>query len=139
MIIAVDFDNTIVVDKAYADVTTPLQFKPGARAALRRMKAAGHVLVLWSGRSNRALMYDPEFDPLVRAGIRSGEWNDAARELHAERYREMLEFVARELPGVFDAIDDGRCGKLEADRYIDDRAISFGGVTWLEIAERYGA
>lgn len=84
-------------------------------------------------------MYDPEFDPLVRAGFRPSTWFDGSRELHADRYREMLEFVEREMSGVFDAIDDGRCGKLEADHYIDDRAISFGETTWLQIVDLYGA
>jgi hypothetical protein len=128
-----------VYEKPYADTTTPLKLKPGALNALRRLKLAGHVLVLWSGRSNRALMYDPEFDPLVRAGLRPNIWYDGSRELHADRWREMLAFVEKEMAGIFDAIDDGRCGKLEADHYIDDRAIAFGETTWLQIVDLYGA
>lgn len=140
MIFAIDFDNTIVYEKArYDDVTTPLEFKPGAKRGLTLLKAAGHILILWSGRNNRALMFDPEFDPLVRAGLRNWTWNDASRELHAARWREMLAFVEQNLPGIFDAIDDGRCGKVSADRYIDDRSIAFGDIGWREIAALYGA
>lgn len=141
MIIALDFDGTLVERGVYADTTSPLQLKPGAREALAAMKQAGHHLVLWSGRANRSLMYLPEFDPLVRAGVIGDASTDETRQLHADRYRQMLAFVASELPGVFDAVDDGRCGKLEADLYIDDRAIQFGGANgsnWADIAALYG-
>lgn len=141
MIFAIDFDGTIVEVGRYDDLVTPLRLKPGARRGLASLKNAGHVLVLWSGRANRSLMYLAEFDPLVRAGIRSDASTDASRQLHADRYRQMLEFVAAELPGVFDAVDDGRCGKFEADVYIDDRTVTFGGTrvsSWSEIAVLWG-
>lgn len=136
MIIAVDFDGTIVSsDRPYNDIYSPLIFLPGAREGLRSLKRAGHTLVLWSGRTNRALIYNPEFDPLWVEGM---PWpSDAARMLHADRLRQMLRFVAEELPGVFDAIDDGRQGKLEADLYIDDRGIG-ADINWKAIAATYG-
>lgn len=134
------FDGTIVSEeRPYNDLITPLEMMPGARDALLALKAAGHLLVLWSARSNRAGMYLAEFDPLVRAGKIADARTDATRELHAARYRQMLEFVERELPGVFDAVDDGRCGKIYADLYIDNKALGFNrGVSWPAIARTYG-
>jgi hypothetical protein len=147
MIIAVDFDDTIVEQGEYADTTTPLRFKPGAREGLYSLKEAGHVLILWSGRASRALLYNPELDPLVRAGVRKlnhGRWLER-RPVHLARYRQMLAFVAAELPDVFAAIDDGAGGKPSADLFIDDKALrlgrgfGIGGTDWNEIARAYGA
>jgi hypothetical protein len=62
------------------------------------------------------------------------------REVHLARYRQMVEFVERELPGVFDAVDNG---KPTVDLIIDDKAALGGGKLtherWGEIARRYGA
>lgn len=138
MIIAIDFDHTLVEDAPY-DASTTLKLKPRAREAVTALKRAGHILVLWSGRTNRSLMYLAEFNPLVRNGVVGDANTDETRELHAARYRQMLEFIELELPGVFDAIDDGRQGKVEADMYIDDRALSFGpGASWRDIELLYG-
>lgn len=141
MIFAIDFDGTIVSDdRRFDDLVTPLKFIPGAKDALLSLKRAGHVLVLWSARSNRARMYLPEFDPLVRAGKAPYIDSDQFRELHAARYRQMLEFVEHELAGIFDAIDDGRQGKLHADVVVDDRTVRLGGLgsSWRDIAAIYG-
>lgn len=139
MIIAIDFDGTLVERGPY-DATTPLVLKRGAKMALVSLKRAGHILVLWSARTNRALLYNSEFDPLVRAGVVGDAQDDATRELHADRLRQMYHFVETQLDGLFDAIDDGRQGKIEADVYIDDRSIGFGmrGIDWPEIAGLYG-
>ena len=124
----IDLDNTIVTqhDRDYGDVTTPLQFLPGAREALLALKAAGHVLVLWSARASRAMLYNPDLDPLVRCGVRKPEFygrkgRDMA--LNWARYDQMLAFVAAELPGVFDAISDGSEGKPCGAQFIDDRSL----------------
>lgn len=148
IVIAVDFDGTVVVQRGrhYADVTTPLEFIPGAPEALRALKAAGHTLLLWSGRASRALLYDPNLDPLVRAGVRPllRETWEAARPLHQARYDQMVAFVERNLPGVFDAVDDGAGGKPSVDLFIDDKAFGLrevlgtGGGTWAEIADVLG-
>lgn len=140
MIFAVDFDGTVVVegDRRYDDVWSPLRLQPGVKAGLLSLKRAGHHLLLYSGRSNRARQYMPDFDPLVRAGV---VVEHRSPDLHAARYRQMLDFVATHLPGIFDAIDDGRQGKPHADRYIDDRGITFGGphgFTWNQLAALYG-
>lgn len=138
MIWAIDFDGVVVKDdRVFHDTTTPLQMIDGCRDGLLALKRAGHVLLLYSGRTNRARMYMPEFDPLVRAGFVAPHHS---AELHATHYRQMLDFVERELPGIFDGIDDGRQGKPVADVYLDDRAIRFGstGATWLELADLYG-
>lgn len=145
MLIAVDFDGTIVQDdRPYDDTTTPLRFVPNAREGLQALKRAGHTLLLWSARSNRALWYDPNLDPLVRAGIRRVNIDRWRRDqpLHLARYRQMLAFVGLCLPGVFAAVDDGQQGKPCADLFIDDRALRYGfgadAVGWSSIALLYG-
>ena len=124
MRIAIDFDGTIVDDShAYDDTSTPLVFNHGAREALYSLKRAGHWLMLWSGRST------------VGSQMLSSTLNKA-------RLKQMLEFVARELPTVFDAVDDGHSGKPSVDLFIDDKAIRFGadmgGVGWKRIAGAFG-
>lgn len=145
MIFAIDFDGTIVQQtNAYDDVETPLEFMPGAERTLHALKTAGHVLLLWSARSSRSLLVDPALDPLVRAGVRAvnmDQWRKS-QQINIARHKQMLAFVANNLPGVFDAIDDGACGKPSCDRFIDDRAIGLGRgagkLPWAEIADLWG-
>lgn len=145
MILAIDFDGTIVDDRhAYGDLDAPLRFVHGAREALEALKRAGHVLLLYSARANRALLDDPERDPLVRAGVRRVDrkrW-EKQRPVHVARFSQMVAFVAKELPGIFAAIDDGMQGKPAADLFIDDKALRLGrgalGASWAEVARMYG-
>lgn len=147
MIICVDFDGTIVDDKhAYDDLATPLTFMPGAREALRALRAAGHVLVLYSARSNGALLREPSLNPLVRAGLvgaPAGLRGDANQALNRARYEQMIDFVNRELPDTFDVIWSDS-GKPSADLFVDDRAVRLlpfdgrGGMSWRDIALTYG-
>lgn len=142
MLIAVDFDGVIVrKDRPFADVTSPFQLMPYALEGLKRLKAAGHTMLLYSARSNRALLYTPEWDPLVRAGVKRPHevtWAQS-RSLHWARYQQMLEFVEAHLVGLLDAVDDGLQGKPLADLFIDDRAFGFQSNGWLELAHLYGA
>lgn len=143
MLIAVDFDGVIVgKNRQFADVLTPFQPMPYAKEGLKALKAAGHTLLLYSARSNRALLYTPEWDPLVRAGVKrpnEAAWT-ASKDLHWSRFQQMLEYVQAEFKDVFDAIDDGLQGKPMADLFIDDRAAEFSadGHGWFEIAQVYG-
>lgn len=145
MLIAVDFDGTIVRDdRPYDDTTTPLAFLPGAKDGLLSLKRAGHTLMLWSARTNRSLLFTPEHDPLVRAGVRRvniARW-ESERDKHWQRYFQMLAFVERELPGVFAVVDDGLQGKPLADLFIDDKALRYGfgadAVGWPSVALLYG-
>lgn len=145
MVIAIDFDNTIVVQEgAYDDVETPLRFMHGAKETLGQLKEAGHVLLLWSNRASHALRFDPAKDPFVRAGVKQVDperWRKS-QPVNEARYQQMLDFVATELPGVFDAIDDGSGSKPICDLFVDDKAVSFGkglnGMSWYDIASVYG-
>lgn len=146
MKIAVDFDGTIVSqERAYDDLETPLEFLPGALEALLALKRAGHQLLLWSGRANRALRENIELDPFVRAGaaiVDRARW-EASKPLHEARFQQMLAFVDAQLPDVFDAVDDGAAGgKPMVDLFIDDRAMRYGdggeSLDWMDIALRYG-
>lgn len=141
---AVDFDGTIVQEPESPDA--PLVLLPDAAMALRALKRAGHTLLLYSARANRAELTDPMLDPLVRAGVRKfnrEQWT-LDRERHRTAFAQMVAFVGVHLPGVFAAIDDGKQGKPIADYYIDNRAISIGGnpftaaVAWGKIAQRFG-
>lgn len=146
MFIAVDFDGTIVREagRRFDDTTTPLRFMPGAREGLYALRRAGHTLLLWSARTNRAVLFTPEHDPLVRAGVRKPDLRRWERErpIHWARLFEMRRFVARHLPGVFAAIDDGLQGKPTADLFIDNKALAFGlgngAVGWRGIVMLYG-
>lgn len=147
MIIALDFDSTLVDGwgRKFADTTTPLKLMGGARKALQAMKAAGHVVLVFSARANRALREDPMLDPLVRAGVVKNDrkaW-EAEQPLHEARYQQMVQFCETSLKGLVDAVDDGRQGKPAADLYIDDRALRFGGGvdghSWFDIARQFGA
>lgn len=144
--IAVDFDATIVDSRGrgYDDVTTPLVFLPGAKAGLLSLKKAGHALLLYSARANRALREDAALDPMVRSGARKVHqktWG-ADKVLNQARYQQMLDFVAKELPGMFEVIDDGVQGKPIADLFIDDRGLRLGSgpmaVSWSVVSQIYG-
>ena len=142
MIIAIDFDGTVVEQEGrYDDLEKPLRLKPNALKALRQLKAAGHVLLLYSARANLALTGDdPSVDPLHRAGVISRNQTAKNKRLNVARYQQMVAFCEAELPAIFDAIDDGRQGKPNANLFIDDKAVTFGplGMNWRQIAAIYG-
>jgi hypothetical protein len=144
VILALDFDGTLVESVPFADVTTPLRLHPGAREALQSLRRAGHIIVVYSARANRALRVSPHLDPLVRLGLRrvdTVQWL-TAQPLHQARYEQMLRFCDRELRGLVDAVDDGEQGKPVADVYVDDRALRYGhghdGNLWSDLALHYG-
>lgn len=142
MIICIDFDGTLVSDeRAYDDVVTPFKLLPGALQALKALKAAGHSIVVFSARANRALLIDPMLDPLTRLGLRprgdAARWAESKRINHA-RYQHMVHFCETTLKGLVDAVDDGVAGKPICDLFIDDKALSYGRLTWGSIAARYG-
>jgi hypothetical protein len=143
MIIAIDFDGTIVSQmQPYEDVTTPLTFLPGAREGLYALKKAGHRLILWSGRARLSLRRnDPSLDPLAKAGVKRSK-RDRNSTLNEARFKQMVEFVADELPGVFDYVyEGGEIDKPGADLFIDNIAIRLGGaagLNWKQIAHMYG-
>ena len=141
LVIAVDFDGTIVRDDLPQG---QLELMPGAKEALHALKEAGNILLLYSARSNRGARFAAELDPLnIRLGYDPKKWGQRASWFR-QAYQEMVDFVERELPGVFDAIDDGRQGKPTADIFIDDRAFSVtpslfqSGVGWEKVRERFG-
>jgi len=143
MRIAVDFDDTIVLtDKPYDQIDGKFRFVPGAVQALQQLKAAGHILLLWSARASLHHRRDWRLNPLAKKPPRS---TDAAMVVHYRtnqaRFDEMVAFVNRELDGIFDAIDEGTGGKPTVDIFIDDRALKLGpgGLSWGEVANQYGA
>ena len=141
MLIAVDFDGTIVDDShAYDDLKTPLRFLPRAKDAIVALKQAGNVLILYSGRANPWLLRNPEMDPLVLAGlrqVREGGW-EARRAVNQARYLQMLAFVRKELPGAFSLVWE-HAGKPSADVFIDDRSAPFREGGWSVLVAMYGA
>lgn len=139
MIIAVDFDGTVVKETAW-NYLGPLVLEQNALPALYALRNAGHSLLLYSARANQALQAQPSLDPLHRAGVITFPRTLQTAALAGMRFKAMVEFVETELPGIFDAIDDGRQGKPNADLFIDNRAVNFGpyGMDWQEIAGCWG-
>lgn len=145
LVAVIDFDGTVVRedDHAFDDLSAPLRLMPGAREGLRALRRAGHALVLWSRRASLALRNgDPALDPLVQALVRPGR-PDGRASLHEARYRQMVAFVERELPGVFAYVyRGGEIDKPAADLFIDNLAIRLGdgvgGLAWRRIAALYG-
>jgi len=139
--IAIDFDGTIVEqDKPYDQVDGEFRFTPGAKETLLRLKAAGHLLLLWSARASWHHRVDIRLDPFFAAHPWILEDPNKFYATNQARFAEMHSFVERELPGVFTAIDDGSYGKPTVDVFIDDRALRLGGsgLTWAEVGELYG-
>lgn len=143
MVIAVDYDGTLVEQDDYSDTTTTPQVLPGALKGLTALKAAGHTLILVSDRANQALRADPALDPLVTGGRRKADrqaWA-ACRPLYEARFQQMVAHAAAAFPGVFDAIDDGKQGPVRADLFISGKAVRIGayGMPWSAVATMWGA
>ena len=140
MIICIDFDGTVVLqDRPWGNLEGELTFIDGAKEALESLKRAGHTLILYSGRANQANRIDWHKNPGYVNGTIPFDvkaW-EKAKPIHEELYKEMLDFVAKELPGVFAYIDSGEQGKPSCDLFIDDKNVEFHG-DWQEIAFQYG-
>ncbi len=107
MIIAVDFDGTIVEDK-YPEIGA---FRPGAVETLKKLKKEGYLLVLWTCRTGKHLAQ--AVNVCATAGIRF----DA---INANPRSEIVKYNG----------SDPR--KVGASVYVDDRGI--GGIgNWDEI------
>lgn len=145
MKISIDFDGTVVHnDTAYEDLETPLEFVPGAKEALLSLKRAGHVLILDSARANIAIRFDWQHNPMWANDPNFDEEEWRRRQPIAQaRFQQMLDFVERNLPGVFTYIDFGHQGKVLADLYLDDEGLRLGGgwraVDWSVVEQVYGA
>lgn len=144
MIIAVDFDGTIVSEnRRFDDLTTKLEFMPGAFEGLHSLKRAGHILMVHSARycpskwedwKEHPLHQPPRlFDPAI--------WARSA-DLWKRRYEQMEEFLSAELPGVFECVWTGRGKPSGVDLFIDDRCMHNDGSAhapdWYAIAETWG-
>lgn len=110
MRICIDLDGTLCTLKqpgqTYADVT-PL---PGAVERLRELRAAGHVVIITTAR-HMATCEANVGKVLQRVGLVTLRWLDD----HGFEY------------------DEIHFGKPNAEVYIDDRALRFGG--WHELTE----
>ena len=109
MIIAVDFDGTIVEDK-YPEIGA---FRPGAVETLKKLKKEGYALVLWTCRTGKYLAQ--AVNVCASAGIRFDAINCNLRS-------EVVRYNG----------SDPR--KVGASLYIDDRAI-FDLPDWSELYE----
>lgn len=105
MIIAIDFDGTIVADH-YPNIG-PL--RPGAREAINGLAADGHYLILNTCRSGKKLLDALNF--CCENGIFFGRINDNHPDLTAEH---------------------GSTRKVFADVYVDDRNLG-GFPGWEEV------
>jgi hydroxymethylpyrimidine pyrophosphatase-like HAD family hydrolase len=97
MIIAVDFDGTIV-EHRYPDIGKEI---PDAFRVLKKLKSEGHILILWTYRSG------DELKRAVKYCKRNG-----------------LEFYAINNNSSDEEFDLTYSRKIYADLYIDDRNLS---------------
>lgn len=144
MIIALEFDGVIVRedDHDFDDTDTPLTLMPGALVGLRSLRSAGHVLLLYSERANRALRENPALDPLVVRGIRRVDPVVWAQEqpVYQARYEQMVSFASGQLRGLFQGVDDGSQGKPVVDLFIDRRVFGYRSTDgWMKLKSLYGA
>ena len=105
LIIAIDFDGTIVED-AYPKIGSPMLF---AFETIHKLQAEGHRLILWTYRSGRSL-----------------------KEAVAFCEKNGIEFYAVNASFPEEKFDYSRSRKIHADLFIDDRNI--GGILgWGEV------
>ena len=119
MIIAVDFDGTIVYD-AFPEVGEP-RYK--AFEVLKAMKETGHTLVLWTMRTNR-----PErnyLDEAVEFCKENGVEFDAVNE-QVDEVKNHSVFGGEDL-----------ANKIYADTYIDDRNFYTTIIKWKDVASEF--
>lgn len=130
-IIGVDMDGTVVYAMpGHKHHLRPLQLIPGAIDGLRGLKNDGHVLLLATRRANLARRFDPMLNPLIRAGVvpYPDDWDPRMAQA---RYQQAVDFANNQIPGIFDAVDDGRQGRPDVDYMIDDGAITMR--TWQQV------
>jgi len=105
LIIAIDFDGTIVED-GYPKIGKPMIF---AFETIKKLQADGHRLILWTYRSGRKLQ----------------EAVDFCKENGIEFYAVNKNYPEEEFDGKISR-------KIHADLFIDDRNIG-GFLGWTEI------
>ncbi|WP_347175509.1 BT0820 family HAD-type phosphatase [Polaribacter uvawellassae] len=105
LIIAVDFDGTIVED-AYPRVGEPMLF---AFETLQKLQSEGHRLILWTYRSGKALREAVQF----------------CKENGIEFYAVNKSYPEEEFDGKISR-------KINADLFIDDRNAG-GFIGWTEV------
>ncbi len=105
LIIAIDFDGTIVED-AYPKVGKPLTF---AIETIKKLQSEGHRLILWTYRNGRKLQEAVDF--CTENGI--------------EFYAVNKNYPEEEFDGKISR-------KIHADLFIDDRNVG-GFLGWTEI------
>jgi hypothetical protein len=113
LVLAVDFDGTIVEDR-YPEIGKPLPF---AIDTLKRLHADGHRIVLWTFRHGRPLRNAVEF--LESQGVH-------------------LYAVNQSFPEESEQLD-GYSRKIHADWFIDDRNIGGfpgWGVVYQQISQK---
>jgi len=107
MILAIDFDGTIVKDK-FPEIGEPL---PGAKEAINRLRHDGYTIIIWTCRKDKKLLEAIEW--LVKNEIRYDYINEGCRHNISKH-------------GGTDT------RKVYADLYIDDRML-YKLPTWDEI------
>lgn len=105
LIIAIDFDGTIVED-AYPKIGKPMIF---AFETIKKLQSDGHRLILWTYRSGRKLKEAVEF----------------CKENGIDFYAVNKNYPEEEFDGKISR-------KINADLFIDDRNVG-GFIGWTEI------
>ena len=105
LIIAIDFDGTIVED-AYPKIGKPLLF---SIETIKKLQSEGHRLILWTYRTGKRLKEAVEFCK-----------------------KEGIEFYSINKSYPEEELDSKTSRKIHADLFIDDRNIG-GFIGWTEV------
>jgi|HubBroStandDraft_2_1064218.scaffolds.fasta_scaffold124109_1 hypothetical protein len=129
--LGVDFDGTLVEEGVH-----PPRWRAGARNGLLALKAAGHQLVLHTGRLTPRHEVEPgpgsrmEADEFWRVGLVPRDQQE-----HWDRYAEMRDFLMAEgCWGLFDVVWQ-TAGKPPCDSFIDDRLVD---PDWAVVRAQFG-
>lgn len=112
LIIAVDFDGTLVANK-YPDIGEPLQgftYNQTLINELKSLKTRGHKLILWTCRSGLLLKEAVSF--CKEQGLEFDAINDNLEE-DKKFWEDSIKWSR----------DNGKARKVYADIYLDDRAL----------------
>lgn len=147
MILAIEFEGAIVAitHKWSPQLKEDFLLLPGVKNSLECLRQAKHTLILYSSRACISIKYSDILTSPTgtsQAAVLNKNIYAGMQSLYKERFDNMVEFIEKHLPGLFDVIDDGNYNKNTADIIIDNRLLCAGGRSvndgWGFVTATYG-